>query len=121
MLRPVMFWMKKEFLFNPDAKVSSIRALGNPVIWSGVMISIPLVGTGLVTRFSFARMFLVVGYILYLATWAAIPRYHFVYHYLPSLYLGLLTLAVALSDCWSGATRVLQQSALLIATLMPLD
>ncbi len=120
MLRPVMFWTKKEFLFTADAQVSSIRALGNPFIWAGAMVAIPTLGVGLLSRFSFARAFVVIGYVLYLATWAAIPRYHFIYHYMPSLYLGILALSVVLSDCWSGAAGIWQQLIVLIATLSPL-
>ena len=120
MLRPVMFWTRKEFLFTADAQVSSIRALGNPFIWSGAMVSILIVGIRLLFRFSFARAFLVIGYSLYLATWAVIPRYHFIYHYMPSLYLGIIALAVVLSDCWSGDPRVWEQIVLLVAMLTPL-
>lgn len=120
MLRPVMFWTRKEFLFTADAQVSSIRALGNPFIWSGAMISILVLAADLWSRFNLARAFLVIGYALYLAAWAAIPRYHFIYHYMPSLYLGVLALAVVLSECWSGTAGVRQQIALLIAIVFPI-
>jgi dolichyl-phosphate-mannose--protein O-mannosyl transferase len=65
-------------------------------------------------------MFVIAGYVLYLATWAAIPRYHFLYHYLPSLYLGFLALAAILTDCWSGVAKICQQCGLLAAALLPI-
>jgi dolichyl-phosphate-mannose--protein O-mannosyl transferase len=113
MLRTILYWTKTEFFNDPNALVASIRALGNPVIWWGAVVSIALVALRAIRQRSLARSFLAFGYVTYLAMWIPIPRYQFVYYYMPALYLGILALASLLSECWQGSARFWEHASLL--------
>ncbi len=115
MLRPIRYWRQEDFLALPGADVASIRGIGNPIIWWAVVVAIPLVGLEAVRRRSLPRAFLVLGYLAYLVVWIPITRYKFTYYYMPALYLGFLTLAVLLAECWEGETRSFENVALLAA------
>jgi dolichyl-phosphate-mannose-protein mannosyltransferase len=117
LLRPILYWKEIDLLAIPDAGVASIRALGNPIIWWGVVVSILLAAIDAVRRKSMVPGFLVSGYALYLAMWIPIGRYKFIYYYLPALYLGLLALAALLDECWWGNAEAWEQAALLLVLL----
>jgi len=104
MLRSILYWTRGDrfFFANPDTPLGSIRALGNPVIWWGVVLAVPLVALKAVARRDVALAFIVVGYVGYLAMWLPISRYQFVYYYMPSLYLGFFALASTLVECARG-------------------
>jgi len=101
MLRTILYWSSRERFFA-DAPVLAIRALGNPVILWGVLVSVPLAAFKAIVRRDVAMAFVVIGYGVYLAMWIPIGRYLFVYHYMPSLYLGFFALASTVVDCARG-------------------
>ena len=113
MLRGLPYWTAKGFSLNSNADVAVIRAISNPIICWGVTVSMPLVGIQAIAGKGWQRSFLIVGYLLYLAMWAVNPRYQFIYHYMPALYLGFLALAILLAECWQGVAPFWQQVALL--------
>ena len=116
MLRSILYWSGPRFY--PDTPVLSIRALGNPVIWWGVLVSVPLAALKAITRRDVAMVFIVVGYAGYLAMWLPISRYQFVYYYMPSLYLGFFALASTVVECALGEPGSWEPVALL-APVMP--
>ena len=115
MLRPIRYWRQEDFLALPGADVASIRGIGNPIVWWAVIAAIPIVAGEAIGRRSMPRAFLVLGYIAYLVMWIPISRYKFLYYYMPALYLGILSLAVLLAECWEGEARSFAQVALLAA------
>jgi len=117
MLRPIRYWHQTDFLTLPGAEVASIRGIGNPITWWALLVAIPLVTREAITRKSMPRIFLIVGYAAYLAMWIPISRYKFAYYYMPALYLGFMTLAVLLAECWDDEARSFEHVALLAAML----
>ena len=113
MLRSILYWSGDRFFANPDASVLAIRALGNPVIWWGVVVSVPLAALKAIARRDVAIAFIVVGYTGYLAMWLPISRYQFVYYYMPSLYLGFFALASTVVECARGEPGSWEPVALL--------
>ena len=65
-----------------------------------------------------ARTFLVLGYLGYLAIWIPVGRTLFLYHYMPSVYLGYLALAAIVADAWRGEAAMWECAALLL-TILP--
>jgi dolichyl-phosphate-mannose--protein O-mannosyl transferase len=118
MLRPIVYWFEPNFFNDPALPVAAIRALGNPLIWWGVLVAIPLAGFDAIARKDMARAFLVIGYIAYISMWIPIARYQFMYYYMPSLYLGCLALALAVVECWQGRAQSWRH-AILLAPLAP--
>src|SRR5208282_4949672 len=113
MLRSILYWNSSADRWFADAPVLAIRALGNPVIWWGVVVSVPLAALKAIARRDVAMAFVVVGYAGYLAMWIPISRYQFVYYYLPSLYLGFFALASTVVECASGEPGSWEPVALL--------
>lgn len=116
MLRAMLYW--REYGFFPGTAsigTGSILALGNPVIWWGVLAAVPLLAAQALSRKDLARGFVVLGYLSYLGMWIPIPRYKFLYYYMPALYFGFLALAAELNECWQGTARVWEGAALLMS------
>jgi dolichyl-phosphate-mannose--protein O-mannosyl transferase len=114
LLHPYAYWRKVRL----SGTVVLIWCGGNPLIWWGVLPAIPIALIRGYTRNDIARIFLVLGYIAYLAMWIPLRRYVFIYSYMPALYLGLLAVAGALEQCWSGEARRWEHLAML-APLLP--
>ncbi len=116
MLRAMLYWNETAFVAGTTSiQTSSIRALGNPVIWWGVLAAVPLMAVQAVSRKDLARGFVVLGYLSYLAMWIPVPRYKFLYYYMPALYFGFLALAAELDECWRGTAHVWEEAALLMS------
>ncbi len=118
MLRPMLYWTDSDLMRDSDTKVRAIRALGNPVIWWAVLAAIVVSAIRAAARKSFPHGFVVVGYVIFLAMWIPIPRYQFVYYYMPALYLGMLALADLISRCWRREAKAWEH-AVVIAALSP--
>ena len=112
MLRSILYWSGNSS-FAADTPVLAIRALGNPVIWWGVVVSVPLAALKAIARRDVAIAFIVVGYAGYLAMWIPISRYQFVYYYMPALYLGFFALASTVVECARGKPNSWEPVALL--------
>jgi dolichyl-phosphate-mannose--protein O-mannosyl transferase len=97
--------------------VLAIRALGNPAIWWGVLVSVPLAALKAIARRDVALAFIMVGYVGYLAMWIPISRYQFVYYYMPSLYLGFFALASTVVECAHAEPNSWEPVALLIPVI----
>ena len=115
MLRPIRYWTRGDSLALPGADVAAILGIGNPIVWWAVVVAIPILAGEAIRRKSMPRAFLVLGYIAYLAMWIPIGRFKLLYHYVPALYLGILSLAVLLGECWDGEARSFVQVTLLAA------
>jgi dolichyl-phosphate-mannose-protein mannosyltransferase len=98
MLRPIRYWSASNFFMDPQLPVGSIRALGNPIIWWGVVGAVALTIYKAIARRDLSSMFIAGGYAIYLGLWIPITRYQFVYYYMPSLYLGFFALAATVSE-----------------------
>jgi dolichyl-phosphate-mannose-protein mannosyltransferase len=116
MLRSILYWSGNSS-FAADTSVLAIRALGNPVIWWGVVVSVPLAALKAIARRDIALAFIVVGYVGYLAMWIPISRYQFVYYYMPALYLGFFALASTVAECARGESNSWEQVALLVPVI----
>jgi dolichyl-phosphate-mannose--protein O-mannosyl transferase len=114
MLRPVAYWQD----FPPHGDVATIWGAGNPLTWWAVLPAMTITGVRAMERPNLARTFLVVGFLAYYLIWIPIGRILFLYHYLPSIYIGYLALAAILADMWNGAAEGWESFALLL-TILP--
>ncbi|MGA2412558.1 MAG: hypothetical protein ABSG46_19510, partial [Candidatus Binataceae bacterium] len=114
MLRPVAYWQN----FPPVGEVSTIWGAGNPILWWAVIPAITITAVRALERPTLVRGFLVIGYLGYFVIWIPITRILFLYHYMPSVYLGYLALASVLADFWAGDAEAWETAALLF-TLTP--
>jgi len=108
LLRPMLYYELK----------NSVRAIGNPIEWWGGLTSIALMARQAIIQESFARAFVVFGYVLHFTMWIPIARLQFIHYYMPALYFAFLALGAVLADCWRGAARRWEEAALLV-TLLP--
>jgi predicted membrane-bound dolichyl-phosphate-mannose-protein mannosyltransferase len=113
MLRPVAYWQN----FPPAGDVSTIWGAGNPILWWGVIPAITITAVRSLERPTLTRGFLVIGYLGYFVIWIPITRILFLYHYMPSIYLGYLALAVVLADFWRGDAEVWETAAILLTLI----
>jgi dolichyl-phosphate-mannose--protein O-mannosyl transferase len=113
MLRPVAYWQD----FPPRGAVATIWGAGNPLTWWAVVPAITVTGVRATERPNLTRAFILVGFLAYFLIWAPIGRILFLYHYLPSLYLGYLALGGILAEMWNGTAENWESFALLLATL----
>ena len=119
MMRPIRYHYAKEFVVTTQgAGVSSVHAIGNPMLWWGSLVAILIASRKALIQKNAAYAFLAVGYFLYVAMWIPIPRSGFIYYYMPALYLGFLALAGELAACWEGASQKMEE-VLLMAVLAP--
>jgi dolichyl-phosphate-mannose-protein mannosyltransferase len=117
MLRSILYWSGNSSFAATDTPELSIRALGNPAIWWGVVVSIPLAALKAIARRDAALAFIVVGYAAYLAIWIPISRYQFLYYYMPSLYLGFFALASTVVECARAEPNSWEPVALLVPAI----
>jgi Gpi18-like mannosyltransferase len=114
MLRPVAYWQN----FPPRGKVALIWGGGNPVTWWAVVPAMVITSVRAIERPNLARIFMVTGFFAYYLIWIPIGRILFLYHYLPSVYIGYLALAAILADTWHGDAPTWESFALLLG-MMP--
>jgi dolichyl-phosphate-mannose--protein O-mannosyl transferase len=114
MLRPIAYWQN----FPPQGRVATIWGGGNPLLWWSALTAITITAVRALERPNPARTFLVLGYFLYLAIWMPVGRTLFLYHYMPSVYLGYLALAAIVADAWRGEAEMWECAALLV-TMIP--
>ncbi len=114
MLRPIAYWQN----FPPQGKVATIWGGGNPLLWWSALTAITITAVRALERPNPARTFLVVGYLSYLVMWMPVGRTLFLYHYMPSVYLGYLALAAIVADAWRGEAEMWECAALLV-TMVP--
>ena len=114
MLRPIAYWQN----FPPQGKVATIWGGGNPLLWWSALTAITITAVRAMERPNPARTFLVAGYLGYLAIWMPVGRTLFLYHYMPSVYLGYLALAAIVADAWRGEAEMWECAALLV-TMTP--
>lgn len=113
MLRPVAYWQN----FPAHGKVALIWGGGNPLTWWAVVPAMMITGARAVERPNLARIFIVAGFFAYYLIWVPIGRILFLYHYLPSVYIGYLALAAILADMWHGEAEAWESFALLVSML----
>ncbi len=115
MLRPVAYWQN----FPPKGNVvATIWGAGNPLTWWAVIPAMSIIAVRTVERPTVTRSFLLIGFLAYFFIWIPIGRILFLYHYLPSVYLGYLALGLILSDLWRGSAEPWEGFALLL-TVFP--
>lgn len=111
MLRPVAYWQ------NFPAKgqvVATIWGGGNPLTWVAVIPAITITAVRGLERPSVERMFIVCSFLGYYLIWIPIGRILFLYHYMPSAYVGYLALGAILAEMWRGETELWEDLALLV-------
>lgn len=111
MLRPVAYWDK----FPQTGDVAAVWGGGNPLLWWAVLPAIAAAALRAYEEIDFSRLFVVAGYLVYLAIWVPIGRTLFIYHYMASLYLGFLALGDLLARCWRGNADFWEQAGLLLS------
>ncbi len=114
MLRPVAYWQN----FPDQGDVATIWGAGNPILWWGVIPAMTITAIRAIERPNLTRAFIVIGYLANYVIWIPIGRILFLYHYMPSVYIGYLALAAVLSDFWQGDCEFWETFALLL-TLIP--
>jgi Gpi18-like mannosyltransferase len=111
MLRPVAYWQN----FPPHGRVALIWGGGNPLTWWAVVPAMMITGARAWERPNLARTFMLVGFFAYYLIWVPIGRILFLYHYLPSVYIGYVALAAILADMWHGQAETWESFALLLS------
>ena len=114
MLRPIAYWQN----FPPQGKVATIWAAAIRCSGGAHSTAITITAVRALERPNPARTFLVLGYLGYLAIWIPVGRTLFLYHYMPSVYLGYLALAAIVADAWRGEAAMWECAALLL-TILP--
>ncbi len=115
MLRPVAYW--QNFPARGEV-VATIWGAGNPLLWWAVIPAITITAVRALERPNVARAFLVIGYLAYFVIWIPIGRILFLYHYMPSVYLGYLALGAILADFWNGEGETWETLSIMF-TLFP--
>ena len=114
MLRPIAYWQN----FPKTGNVSTVWGGGNPILWWGALTAITITAVKALERPNLTRSFLVIGYLSYIVIWIWIGRTLFLYHYMGSVYLGYLALALVLNDCFKERAEPWEHLALLL-TMAP--
>ncbi len=101
MLRPVAYWQN----FPQKGDVATIWGAGNPLTWWAVIPAMTITAVRALERPNVARAFIIIGFLGYYVIWIPIGRVLFLYHYMPSLYIGYLALAALWTGwlAWRGA------------------
>jgi Gpi18-like mannosyltransferase/predicted membrane-bound dolichyl-phosphate-mannose-protein mannosyltransferase len=114
MLRPVAYWQN----FPPHGDVATIWGAGNPLTWWGVMPAMAITAVRAVERPNITRAFIVIGFLAYFVIWIPIGRILFLYHYMPSAYIGYLALGGVLGGFFNEGAETWESFAILL-TLFP--
>jgi Gpi18-like mannosyltransferase/predicted membrane-bound dolichyl-phosphate-mannose-protein mannosyltransferase len=110
MMRPVAYWQN----FPPKGPiVATIWGAGNPLTWVAVIPAIAITAMRALEQPTLERIFLVCGFLGYYLIWIPIGRILFLYHYMPSVYLGYLALGAILAELWKGQTQPLEDLMML--------
>ncbi|MGH7934355.1 MAG: phospholipid carrier-dependent glycosyltransferase [Candidatus Binataceae bacterium] len=113
MMRPVAYWQN----FPAKGPVATIWGAGNPLTWWAVIPAMTITAVRALERPNVTRTFLVIGYLAYFVIWIPIVRILFLYHYMPSVYIGYLALGAVMADLWRGEAEVWESFAMLIPLL----
>jgi Gpi18-like mannosyltransferase/predicted membrane-bound dolichyl-phosphate-mannose-protein mannosyltransferase len=114
MLRPIAYWQR----WPATGDVATVWGGNNPLLCWGALTAITITLVHALERRSVVRTFLVLGYLGYLVIWIPIGRTLFLYHYMGSVYLGYLALAMVLARCWDQRAELWEHAALLF-TMAP--
>jgi dolichyl-phosphate-mannose--protein O-mannosyl transferase len=114
MLRPIAYWQN----FPKTGDVSTVWGGGNPVLWWGALTAITITAVKALERPNLARSFLVIGYLSYFVIWIWIGRTLFLYHYMGSVYLAYIALAVVVAECINERAEPWEHLAILL-TMAP--
>ena len=114
MLRPVAYWQS----FPDKGPVATIWGAGNPLTWWAVIAAMMVTAVRAIERPSLASTFIVVSYLAYFLIWIPIGRILFLYHYMPSVYVGYLALGAILADLWEGEAEFWEGLVVLL-TMFP--
>jgi dolichyl-phosphate-mannose--protein O-mannosyl transferase/Gpi18-like mannosyltransferase len=114
MLRPVAYWQN----FPQEGNVSSIWGAGNPLTWWAVIPAMTIMAIRATERPNTACVFLVIAFLAYYVIWIPIHRLLFLYHYMPSVYIGYLALGAVLADSWNGESEWWESFAIFL-TMFP--
>ncbi len=113
MLRPVAYWQD----FKDLGPVATIWGAGNPILWWGVIPAMSITAVRAIERPGLTRTFLVIAYLANYVIWIPIGRILFLYHYMPSVFIGYLALAGILDDFWQGDCEIWETIAMLFVLL----
>lgn len=80
LIRPVYFYVNRQ-----ADLIANIYAMGNPFVWWGGLISLPLVIWRAIKKRYWQLGLIVFAYLIFFLPWAFSPRIMFIYHYLPSV------------------------------------
>ncbi len=93
-IKPMWYYSGKDFM--PDGWVSSIYAMGNPLVWWGGFLALIFVTVRLFSKsFGDRRyLFVVVGFLSQYLPWTLVHRSTFIYHYFASVPFIILATAI---------------------------
>ena len=114
MLRPVAYWQD----FHDQGPVATIWGAGNPLLWWGVIPAMAITAVRAIERPDLTRAFIVIGYLANYVIWIPIGRILFLYHYMPSVYIGYLALGAVMADFWDGNCELWETLAMVL-TILP--
>ncbi len=97
MLRPIRFALD----YLPGEAVSTINAMGNPLIWWFGFAAVIIGAVNAVKTRKMNLVFLVVVYFAQILPYALISRDTFIYHYYPEVPVLVLLIAGVLNEFWA--------------------
>lgn len=104
MLHPVQY-----FRDTAGGSVRTIVALGNPALWWGFLVLVPIGVVGLWRRATWREALIFGGYLAMYLPWLIVPRSQFLFYMLPAvpfMCLAVAAIARAHPDRWARLTAV---------------
>ncbi|MGH7838599.1 MAG: phospholipid carrier-dependent glycosyltransferase, partial [Candidatus Binataceae bacterium] len=110
MLRPVAYWQNFPATGNV---VATIWGAGNPLTWWAVIPAMTITAVRAIERPNITRTFMLAAFLAYYVIWIPIGRILFLYHYLPSVYIGYLALGAVLTELYYNKSEFWESCVIL--------
>lgn len=118
LIRPVWFFVDYPSTSLRMNWIANIYAMGNPFIWWGGLISLPLAIWQTFKKRHWQLGLVIFAYFAFFMPWVVSPRIMFVYHYLPAVAFLCLFLGWILGEFWKKKRfQLLITSYLLLITI----
>ena len=113
MLRAFPYWSE----LNHDGWTTVVWCGGNPAIWWEILPALIVSGARAIKQRSISWSFPPIAYCGYMLIFLPLPRYLFIYDYMPMCEAGILAIAGGLTLSWIGEADSWEQILLLMPSL----
>jgi dolichyl-phosphate-mannose--protein O-mannosyl transferase len=115
MLHPIQYFREAT-----GGSVRTIVAVGNPALWWGFLVLVPVGVVSLWRRATWREALVVGGYLAMYLPWLAVSRSQFIFYLLPAvpfMCLGVTAVARSLPERWARATGLVVAAASVLCAL----